>query len=111
MLIADMHAFKDIEAKLKKLNLPFPHYNAAEYIKSLPTGSGDGMQKIKDKIEMLNGKVTALAKDKAEYTAKYERTYGELQAINNSLSFKVGRMITFIPRKVRNLFKRKSNTV
>ena len=107
MLIADIFRYNEIEAKLKKLQLSFPFYNAAEYIKSLPAGSGDGMQKIKDKIEMLNGKVKALSKEKAEYTAKYERTYGELQAIKNSLSFKVGRMITFIPRKLRNAFKRK----
>ena len=114
MLIADIYAFKDIEAKLKKLQLPFPFYNAAEYIKSLPAGSGDGMQKIKNKIEnyersvdLLNGKLASLAKDKAAYTVKYERTYGELQAIKNSLSFKVGRMIIFIPRKLRNAFKRK----
>ena len=107
MLIADIYRYNEIEAKLKKLQLPFPFYNAAEYIKSLPAGSGDGMQKIKDKIEMLNGKDAALTKGKAEYTAKYERTYGELQAIKNSLSFKVGRMITFIPRKLRNALKRK----
>ena len=107
MLIADIYGFKGIEEKLKKLQVSFPFYNAAEYIKSLPTGSGDGVQKIKDKIEMLNGKLASLAKDKAAYTVKYERTYGELQAIKNSLSFKVGRMIIFIPRKLRNAFKRK----
>ena len=100
MLIGDIFRYKEIEAKLKKLQVPFPFYNAAEYIKSLPAGSSDGALKIKNKIEMLNGKV-------ATYAAKYRRTEGELQSIKNSLSFRVGRMITFFPRKLRDTFKRK----
>ena len=85
MLIADMFNFKDIEAKLKKLQLPYPFYNAAEYIKSLPVGNS-GVKTI---------------------VQKYKIADSELQAIKNSLSFKLGRMITFIPRKMRNILKRK----
>ena len=85
MLIADIFNFKDIEAKLKKLQLPYPFYNAAEYIKSLPVGNS-GVKII---------------------VQKYKIADSELQAIKNSLSFKLGRMITFIPRKMRNVLKRK----
>lgn len=45
MLVADIYAFNGIEAKLKKMQLPFPFYNAAEYIKSLHAGNNDSMQK------------------------------------------------------------------
>ena len=31
---------------------------------------------------------------------------GDYNAMHNSLSFKLGRMLTFIPRKLRNIFKR-----
>lgn len=33
--------------------------------------------------------------------------YSELESIKNSLSFKLGRTVTFVPRKIRDIFKRK----
>ena len=46
---------------------------------------------------------TALKKSEREKT----KLAGDYNALHNSLSFKVGRMITFFPRKVRNIFKKK----
>ena len=40
MLIADIYYYKDIKAKLEKMKVSFPFYNAAEFIKSLPV-AGD----------------------------------------------------------------------
>lgn len=149
MLIADIASYGDIKTKLEKLKVPFPFVNAAEFIKSLPAAAGDGIDKIKAKIQSLEEELSAskikqaklsseveelqqtnktasesitaltaqceisasekmavtLARDKA--IAERNEVTAELQSVKNSLSFKLGRVATFIPRKIRDAYKRK----
>lgn len=155
MLVADIYNFKDIKAKLEKMKVPFPFYNAAEFIQSLPAADGDGIDKIKEKIRNLNDrivfereekerldiqlststkreaelaekvgtltkrdtlsqeKIKSLSVDIKQLTATNRRVaeerdgcMGELESLKNSLSFRLGRAITFIPRKIRDAFKK-----
>ena len=155
MLVADIYNFKEIKAKLEKMKVPFPFYNAAEFIQSLPAADGDGINKIKEKIRNLNDRIvfereekerldiqlSASAKREAELAEKVgtltkrdtvsqekikslsvdikqltatnrrvaeerDGCMGELESLKNSLSFRLGRAITFIPRKIRDAFKK-----
>ena len=155
MLIADIYNFKDIKVKLEKLKVPFPFYNAAAFIQSLPAVEGDGVSKIKAQIRHLNEqivagntenkrlseqlaasakneavlsekvstltqanvaaekklnalsvKVTELSGERDRLTCERNTANAELCSVQNSLSFRLGRFITFIPRKVREAFKK-----
>lgn len=155
MLIADIYYYNEIKTKLEKLQVPFPFYNAAEFIQSLPAVEGDGVSKIKAQIRHLNEqivagntenkrlseqlaasakneavlsekvsmltqanvaaekklnalsvKVTELSGERDRLTCERNTANAELQSVQNSLSFKLGRFITFIPRKIRDAFKK-----
>lgn len=51
MIVADILGFNDIKVKLEKMNVSFPFVNAAEFIRRLPAMKGDGIAKIKAKIQ------------------------------------------------------------
>ena len=51
MIVADILGFNDIKVKLEKMNVSFPFVNAVEFIRSLPAMKGDGISKIKAKIQ------------------------------------------------------------
>ena len=156
MLIADIYNFKDIKAKLEKLKVPFPFYNAAEFIQSLPVAEGDGISRIKEQIRQLNDRIAAeqtekeklneqlsascqkeamltqqvddlierdsenkkkiqclnkgiseLALSNKNIAEERDSYISELESVRNSLSFRLGRAATFIPRKLRDVFKKK----
>ena len=185
MLIADIWGYNSIKEKLKKLKLSFPFFNAAEFIQSLPSGDGDGIEKIKNKIASLNEqlsnslsfqekiqaqvteaeqenivlhnqliqikddnailqKTIAKIQDKnlllkenvseikndndwlkkhisemdenirqldsirVKLTEDCNLVNGDIELLKNSVSYKIGRFITFIPRKIRDLFKHRN---
>lgn len=68
MLIADIYYYKEIKAKLEKMKVPFPFYNAAEFIQSLPAGENDSINKIKKYIADLSEQLSASVKNEAKLT-------------------------------------------
>ena len=68
MLIADIYYYKEIKAKLEKMKVPFPFYNAAEFIQSLPAGDNDSINKIKKYIADLSEQLSASVKNEAKLT-------------------------------------------
>lgn len=94
MLVADVYGYSGIKDKLEKLKVPFPFFNAAEFIQSLPAGDDSGVQKIKDKIselsaqleakskneEVLSNKVADLTEENASLTAKADDLTAQLEA-------------------------------
>jgi len=61
------------------------------------------LQQQKNNLE--NKLADALAK-KSERETRYYKTKGELEGVKNSLSYKIGLLITYIPRKIRKFLKR-----
>lgn len=185
MLIAEIVSYKAIKEKLEKMKVPFPFFNAAEFIQSLPSGDRDGIEKIKNKIASLNEqlsnslsfqekiqaqvteaeqenivlhnqliqikddnavlqKTIAKIQDKnlllkenvseikndnnwlkkhisemdenirqlnsirVKLTEDCNLVNGDIELLKNSVSYKIGRFITFIPRKIRDLFKHRN---
>lgn len=100
----------------------FGHKSGKGWSKWYKVATTDEVRSIEGKIEQTNSdvklKLTGLEKQfsklqselKLVQKLQYEnaRLKGEYNTVRNSLSFKVGRMITFIPRKLRNAFKRKN---
>lgn len=68
MLIADVSLYNTIKAKLEKMKVPFPFYNAAEFIQSLPTGENDCIDRIKKYIADLSEQLSASVKNEARLT-------------------------------------------
>ena len=58
-------------------------------------------------LEKLVAKLQSDLKLSQKLQRENTKLVGDYNALHNSLSFKLGRMITFIPRKLRNAFKRK----
>ena len=58
------------------------------------------------KLNALSVKVTELSGERDRLTCERNTANAELQSVQNSLSFRLGRFITFIPRKVREAFKK-----
>ena len=131
MLIADIASYGDIKTKLEKLKVPFPFVNAAEFIKSLPAAAGDGIDKIKAEEEKLSSRVDELIKEnesvnknatkltaerdklaaeKSIVVAERNSANAEIDSLKNSISFKLGRFFTFIPRKIRGVFKERNDS-
>ena len=167
MFVADIYYFSSIEAKLKKMKVPFPIYNVADYICSFPIEEKSIVRKIKDEVSSLiisdepfakhktelyaqidvltkmewvskariselsetvgklradnkrltdaNGAiekqksetVSRLISDKNKIAAARAQAENDLASLRGSVSFKLGRAITFIPRKIRGLFRGK----
>lgn len=145
MLVADIYSYNDIKVKLERLKVPFPFVNAAEFIKSLPAESGDGIEKVKEKIQSLEEQMLAskaeeeklssrvdelikenesvnknatkltaerdkLAAEKSIVVAERNSANAEIDSLKNSISFKLGRFFTFIPRKIRGVFKERNDS-
>ena len=145
MLVADIYSYNDIKVKLERLKVPFPFVNAAEFIKSLPAAAGDGIDKIKAKIQSLEEQMLAskaeeeklssrvdelikenesvnknatkltaerdkLAAEKSIVVAERNSANAEIDSLKNSISFKLGRFFTFIPRKIRGVFKERNDS-
>ena len=62
---------------------------------------------LQDKIKILSGGIKELAATNRRIAEERDSCMGELESVRNSLSFKLGRFITFIPRKIRDVFKKK----
>ena len=167
MFVADIAYYNVIKTKLDKMKVPFPVYNAADYIKSLPVYRDADVMSFKDnmtdiisennnllqKQSELNARVDTLIKmnaesltriselgktvgklradnkrltetksaiekqksetvsrlisDKDKIAAARTQAENDLAALRGSVSFKLGRAITFIPRKIRELFRGK----
>lgn len=59
-----------------------------------------------------NPKNNSIISDDKTYDAvielkKYIQSYGEVIAIKSSVSYRIGRVITFLPRKIRDIFKKR----
>lgn len=68
MLIADIASWPDIKAKLEKMKVPFPFYNAAEFIQSLPSGDSESVDNTKKRINSLSEQLSASVKNEAKLT-------------------------------------------
>lgn len=111
MLVADIYYYKKIKAKLEKMKVPFPFYNAAEFIQSLPASDGDGLGKIKKAIADPNKQLADCVQkeESATLTAARDSAKEDVQAIKKSVSYKIGRFITYFPRKIRDVLKPKKH--
>lgn len=167
MFVADIAYYNVIKTKLDKMKVPFPVYNAADYIKSLPVYGDADVMSFKDnmtdiisennnllqKQSELNARVDTLIKmnaesltriselgetvgilradnkrltetksaivkqkseavsrlnsDKDKIAAARAQAENDLAALRGSVSFKLGRAITFIPRKIRDSLRGK----
>jgi glycosyltransferase involved in cell wall biosynthesis len=58
----------------------------------------------KDLITLKN-KLENTKKDLVAYKTRLERIQKELQGIKESKSYKIGKVVTYIPRKIKNVFK------
>ena len=56
---------------------------------------------------VLNNKVDELSSEKDRLKNERNAADAELRSVQNSFSFKFGRAVTFIPRKIRDSFKNK----
>ncbi len=145
MIVADIYSYNDIKVKLERLKVPFPFVNAAEFIKSLPAASGDGIENVKAKIQSLEEQLLAskaeeeklsshldelikenesvnknatkltaerdkLAAEKSIVVAERDSANAEIDSLKNSISFKLGRFFTFIPRKILGVFKERNDS-
>ena len=155
MLIADIYFYNDVKAKLEKMNLSFPFYNAVEFIRSLPIMDEYGIVKLKDQFmqsneqsakereknkylsarvamsdkkevelcnqlsiikqenidlqkqfAVLNKTINNLVTEQAQVTDKLNVTESQLKSIRESISYRLGRVVTFVPRKLRNVLKK-----
>lgn len=120
MLIADIYNYQDIKDKLERLKVPFPCINAMDFLSSLQGGDNCYI-KIQNKIQDLNTKLeeakclinkSDTEKRKIElnqYATKQrlDLVINTINSIKESFSYKLGRFLTFIPRKIQNIFKKK----
>lgn len=60
----------------------------------------------KEELRELKDERKALKSELKETRADLRRTQGDLEALRNSWSFRLGRALLFIPRKLRDLFRR-----
>lgn len=72
---------------------------ASSLTKNEITAVNANLSKVVSALEETNRETTKLRKEKAAIN-------GDLQAILNSRSYKIGRLITYFPRKIRDFFKR-----
>lgn len=84
MLIADIASYGDIKTKLEKLKVPFPFVNAAEFIKSLPAAAGDGIDKIKAKIQSLEEQMLASKAEEEKLSSRVDELIKENESVNKN---------------------------
>jgi len=65
----------------------------------------DTIINAKMKISQLNGQKNRIINEKNKIIRAKKETEKMLRDVKNSTTFKVGRIVTFIPRKIKGLFK------
>lgn len=91
MIVADVAQYGKIADKLKKRGDGIPFISAAELIESAAAGSDASVTEVS-------------ACGRKKYADGEQARYN---ALINSASYKIGRAITYIPRKIRALFRKK----
>lgn len=91
MIVADVAQYGKIADKLKKRGDGIPFISAAELIESAAAGSDASVTEVS-------------ACGRKRYADGEQARYN---ALINSASYKIGRAITYIPRKIRALFRKK----
>ena len=66
MLVADIINYNTISAQLRKLDVSFPFYNAAEFMQSLPAWESGGMDIIKKYKDELSEQLSVSVKNEAQ---------------------------------------------
>lgn len=69
----------------------------------------DKKQKLENEIKKLLDREQEFAKEYAQIQEEYKRQKGKLETIENSTSYKLGRFLTWIPRKVKMNMRGKVN--
>ncbi len=99
MLIADIYNYNSISVKLERLHLPFPICNAADFLIELLENTSEAHNRKIVKMKYLS--------ELKQNTEKLTKENFEYRELLNTVSYKLGRAMTFIPRKMQELFKNK----